>query len=154
MNKTKRELLAELDAYRVRIARLEARETNAVLRPSAARDAIMQHVLSEQETFVVCLLDARQKVLHAMACAVGTASSVEVHPRDVFRAAIRYGAESLIMGHNHPSGDLSPSDSDHELTKRMCAAGRIIGVPIVDHIIVGPLGGYHSMAAAGQMPVP
>jgi DNA repair protein RadC len=68
--------------------------------------------------------------------ALGTANSVEVHPRDVFRLAIKRNAVAVIVAHNHPSGDPEPSSDDRALTERLTAAGRVLGIPLLDHLVL------------------
>lgn len=95
-------------------------------------------VLPEQETFVVICLDVRNgMVCDGTVVAVGTAHTVDVHPRDVFREAIRRNAAAIVLGHNHPSGDVAPSESDVEITRRLAEVGALVGIPVVDHVIVG-----------------
>ncbi|MCA9670677.1 MAG: DNA repair protein RadC [Myxococcales bacterium] len=90
-----------------------------------------------QEVFIVVALDARNRVISEHEIARGTLTSVGVHPRDVFRPLIRQSAASMIGIHNHPSGDPSPSSDDHSLCERLCRAGRLLGIPVLDFIIVG-----------------
>ena len=66
----------------------------------------------------------------------GTAHSVEIHPRDVFRRAIRSNAAGIALAHNHPSGDPTPSPEDLELTRRLVECGRLLGIPVVDHVVM------------------
>jgi DNA repair protein RadC len=75
---------------------------------------------------------------------LGTLNETVIHPREVFRYAIMKGVSSLILVHNHPSGDLTPSGQDKEITKRLKQAGEIIGIKVVDHIIVDGEGNYYS----------
>jgi len=96
----------------------------------------------EQEELRVLALDARQRPLSRFVSAVGAVNVVHVSPRDIFRRALREGAVSLIVAHNHPSGDPSPSPEDVELTRRLRAAGDLVGVPLLDHIIVADEGYY------------
>lgn len=90
-----------------------------------------------QEVFLVIALDARNAVLEEIEVARGCLTSVEVHPREVFRPLIRRAAAGAVVAHNHPSGDPRPSAADVALTQRLCDAGDIIGIPILDHIVVG-----------------
>lgn len=93
--------------------------------------------LSEQETFVALYLTVRNTLLGAPhVVAVGTLTGVEVHPRDVFRAAIAANAAGIVVLHNHPSGDPTPSAEDVDLTRRLKACGDLIGIPVVDHVVV------------------
>lgn len=90
-----------------------------------------------QEVFVVLSLDARNAVISETEVARGSLTYVDVHPREVFRTLIRHGAAAGVVAHNHPSGDPWPSAEDVALTHRLRAVGEIIGVPIVDHVIIG-----------------
>ncbi len=102
------------------------------------------------ECFAVLLLDARQRVIDAVIVHRGTLSQVDVHPREVLRPALLAGAHSVIIAHNHPSGDHAPSDADVSLTARLVEAGRLMGVPVLDHLVVTAKG-HTSLSAAGLM---
>lgn len=105
----------------------------------------------EQEAFVVLLLNAKHEVLgRPEVAAVGTVTSVTVHPRDVFRAAVRRNAAAVIVAHCHPSGDVAPSADDLELTRRLRAAADLLGIPLLDHVIVGR-DALRSLAESGQL---
>ena len=91
---------------------------------------------AEQEEFVVVLLDRKQRVLRVVDVSRGTLDSSIVHPREVFREAIREAAASVIAMHNHPSGDSEPSEEDHYLTRRLAAAAELLGLTLLDHVIV------------------
>jgi DNA repair protein RadC len=99
----------------------------------------------DQEVCVVLGLDSRNAVLDEVEIARGTLTGVDVHPREVFRPLIRMAAAAAVVVHNHPSGAVDPSDADLELTRRLRAAGDVIGIPIVDHVIVADTG-YRSLA--------
>ena len=107
----------------------------------------------EQEWFAAVLLDARQRVMDVMGISVGSLSQVDVHPRELFREAIRRGAHSIIIAHNHPSGDAAPSDADISLTRRMSEVGRTVGIPLLDHLVVTPTDSV-SLNALGLIPNP
>lgn len=96
----------------------------------------------KQEHFVVLLLDTKNRILNYDKKPVtkGLLNSSLVHPREVFRFAIKEGANSVILVHNHPSGDCSPSDQDRRLTKDLQKAGELVGIKVVDHVIVGSTG--------------
>lgn len=102
------------------------------------------------ESFVVLTLNARQAMIDAVVVAVGSVSCVRVLPREVFRAAVRGTASTIVLGHNHPAGDPSPSAADVDLTNRMVDAGGILCIPVVDHIIVTATS-HFSMASAGYL---
>jgi DNA repair protein RadC len=107
----------------------------------------------QQEWFAVILLDARQRVIDILGVSIGTLASVDVHPREVFREAVRRAAHSILIAHNHPSGDAEPSDSDVHLTHRMSEVGKLVGIPVLDHLILTPTGSV-SLAAMGLVPNP
>jgi DNA repair protein RadC len=89
------------------------------------------------ENFFVLLLDARHRVIGVNEISRGTISGTLVHPRETFVTAIKTLSSAIILVHNHPSGNPAPSTEDIELTKRMISAGNILGIPVLDHIIVG-----------------
>jgi len=83
------------------------------------------------------LLDAKHRAMRTAVLAVGTLNSSIVEPRDVFREAAIGGATAIVLFHNHPSGDPTPSSDDVALTRRLVAAGELIGIDVVDHVILG-----------------
>lgn len=89
-----------------------------------------------KEHFKLVLLNTRNKVTGVVSVSVGTLNASLVHPREVFKEAIRRSAASVILVHNHPSNDTEPSEEDLKLTRRMVEAGRILGIDVLDHIIV------------------
>jgi DNA repair protein RadC len=91
---------------------------------------------AEREHFVTILLDARHRYLSRETISVGTLDASLVHPREVFRPAIRRGAAALVLVHNHPSGDVGPSRDDLAITRRLVEVGEVMGIPILDHVIV------------------
>jgi DNA repair protein RadC len=95
---------------------------------------------ARQERFVVVLLDARQRVLRSEVVSQGTLTASLVHPREVFRPALRDAAAALVLVHNHPSGDPTPSAEDREVTSRLARAGEILGIRVVDHVVVAERG--------------
>ena len=91
---------------------------------------------SPVEIFVVALLDARHTVTSIHEVSKGILSSSLVHPREVFSPAIQLRAAAVIIAHNHPSGDTSPSQEDINVTKRLKEAGLLLGIPLLDHLII------------------
>jgi len=89
------------------------------------------------EEFWVLALDVRHRVLFDRMLARGSLTGVEIHPRDVFRPLIRSGVSAAIFVHNHPSGNPEPSRSDIELTSRLREVGELVGIPVLDHVVVG-----------------
>jgi DNA repair protein RadC len=98
-----------------------------------------------QEIFVVLALDVRNSVIDEIEVARGCLTGVEVHPREVFRPLIRMSAAAAVVAHNHPSGDPTPSPEDVFLTRRLREVGDIVGIPVLDHVVVGR-GAYVSLA--------
>lgn len=90
-----------------------------------------------KEHFIALFLNARNQVIHREQVSVGSLNASLVHPREVFAPAIGSSAASVILAHNHPSGDVTPSREDIELTRRMMQAGDIMGIEVLDHVIVG-----------------
>ncbi|MFW6089368.1 MAG: JAB domain-containing protein, partial [Gemmatimonadota bacterium] len=91
----------------------------------------------KQEEFWVLYLDSQNRVLNERRITVGLLNSSLVHPREVFAPAISRAAASLILAHNHPSGDPDPSPEDLDVTVQMVESGRLLGIPVRDHIVLG-----------------
>ena len=91
----------------------------------------------KKEHFVCIYLNARNQVIKTETVSIGSLNASLVHPRECFAPAVGISAASVILGHNHPSGDVTPSREDIELTRRMVQAGEILGMEVVDHLIVG-----------------
>ena len=105
--------------------------------PRAAADIINSTVgAATSECFVMLALDVRSRVTHSSIVSRGTLTASLVHPREVFRSAILANAASIIIGHNHPSGTVLPSREDGEVTERIEAAGELLGIRMLDHVIV------------------
>ena len=90
-----------------------------------------------RETFHVLLLDARHRLQGRVRVSEGTLSTSLVHPREVFGPALRGGAAAVIVAHNHPSGDPRPSAEDVSVTRRLQETGRLVGIPLLDHVVIG-----------------
>ncbi len=90
-----------------------------------------------QENFYAIYLDTKNKLINYKLLFIGTINSSCVHPREIFKYAFLESAASIIVLHNHPSGDTTPSEPDIELTKHLFESGKIIGIPVLDHIIIG-----------------
>ncbi len=125
------------------LARRAARE-RVPARIRSAKDAIrycaplLAHL--EQEHFLVLSLDAKRGVRGHDLITRGLADSASVHPREVFRAAIRSNASAIIVAHNHPSGDPTPSAEDRETTRALAQAGDVLGIPLLDHLVIAAHG--------------
>ncbi len=103
----------------------------------------------DRENFVVVLLNTKNEVIEAPVVSVGTLSASLVHPREVFKPAIRASAASVILAHNHPSGKVEPSREDRDVTSRLGEAAQVLGIEVLDHVIVGD--GYCSMKEHGML---
>ena len=102
------------------------------------------------EVFYVLTLNTQSRVVSCQEVTRGTLNSSLVHPREVFRLAIAEGAAGIIVVHNHPSGDPTPSADDRTVTKQLVEAGKIIDIPVYDHVVIGN-GCYVSFAEAGLL---
>jgi len=100
---------------------------------------LLAEIKDQRKEYFLCLyLNARNQVVHKEVISIGSLSASIVHPREVFQVAVCRSAASLILAHNHPSGDVSPSQDDLELTRRLTKAGQIMGIEVLDHLIIGP----------------
>jgi len=108
----------------------------------------MRHL--DREHFQALLLNTKHHVICRDEVSIGTLNSSTVHPRELFKNAIKKNAAALVLIHNHPSGDPTPSKEDIEVTRRLEKAGKIIGIEILDHIIIGG-NSYTSLKAQGHM---
>lgn len=104
--------------------------------PVQAANLFSDMALLEQEEMHVVGLDVRHRVVLRTCVARGTLNVVHVSPREVMRPMVRAGAAACLVAHNHPSGDAVPSDEDVDLTSRLKAAGDLVGVPVLDHVII------------------
>ncbi|MEK7315640.1 MAG: DNA repair protein RadC [Candidatus Eisenbacteria bacterium] len=100
-----------------------------LLRPRIGRE--------DREHFVAVLLSSRSTVIGIETISIGSLNASIVHPREVFKPAIVHSASAIALAHNHPSGDVTPSEEDLAITRRLKEAGRLLGIELVDHIIVG-----------------
>jgi DNA repair protein RadC len=106
--------------------------------PRAAYELLRPHALGlEQEAFWSLLLDGKQRLIRIVPVSVGTLTASLVHPREVFRAAVRAAAAAVVVAHNHPSGDPEPSAEDLAVTERLRRAGEVLGIPLEDHVVLG-----------------
>lgn len=154
---TKIQLARRLAETEAALASMRACDTTAVTGPATAAAKIRDLIGDAgclQEHFVTLALNARGKIVASQVVGIGSVSRVEVHPRDVFRFAIIANAHSIIIGHCHPSGDVEASGADVEITKRLVECGRLVGIPVFDHVIVdcADRQSYYSFAARGLLP--
>lgn len=112
--------------------------------------AVKDMTLLDREQLRVIYLNARHQIIGWEIISQGTLTASLAHPREIFKGAILASAAGIIMAHNHPSGDPSPSDEDIRLTKRIVQAGQIMGIELLDHVIVAESGSY-SFKTSGQI---
>lgn len=103
------------------------------------------------EVFCCAMVDAKLRLMRAQVISKGTLTASIVHPRDAYRPAVRAAASGVIFAHNHPSGDPLPSDEDMRITGRLEEVGGILGIPLLDHVVIGSDGSYYSFADAGVL---
>ncbi|WP_069997963.1 RadC family protein [Cellulosilyticum sp. I15G10I2] len=138
------QILALLELCR-RITRQKHTYSLKVSSPKTISDYFMEDMRHlKEENFVVILLDAKCKMLGHKVISTGSLTASIVHPREVYKVAVQKSAHSIIVVHNHPSGDPAPSKEDIQITKRLKEAGNMMGIPLLDHIIIGD-GSYISL---------
>ena len=126
-------------------------ERTQVCSPEAVAAVLRSYFESrDREEFVVCLLDTANTLIGLHVASVGGLAASIVEPRQVFKAAVLANAASLLLAHNHPSGNPEPSREDVEITKRLVETGRLMGIPVHDHLIITG-DGYTSLAERGLM---
>ena len=130
------QVLAAIELGRRALTRLEEERPRLVSPRAVAEYLLPQFGNRPVEQFGVLLFDTKRRVIRAVVLSVGTLDASIVHPREVFREAAAAGAAALVLFHNHPSGDPEPSDDDRLLTERLVAAGVLMGIDVLDHVIL------------------
>lgn len=120
-----------------------------VRHPSDVVPFLRHYSVRKQEQFICVSLNGAHEISAIRVVSVGTLTHTLVHPREVFADPLAERAAAVILAHNHPSGSLEPSADDLTLTKRLCEAGRLLGIEVLDHVIVSPNGEYLSFIEAG-----
>lgn len=127
-----------------------ALDAPAVMSPAKLVEHLEFFRNQDREHLVGVYVNARSQVIAVDIVSVGSLSASIVHPREFFKGAFVHGAAAVIMAHNHPSGDYTPSEEDKDATKRMVKAGEILGIPLLDHVIVAARNpGFFSFKDAG-----
>jgi DNA repair protein RadC len=152
MTKTKQ---ASVPIYKISLVR-EGRVAcyEQQIRSSANVSTILQTYLADvdREHFVVLLLNQKNRVVGVNTVSIGSLTASVVHPREVFKPAILSNAAAIILAHNHPSGAPQPSQEDRVLTVRLVAAGKLLGISVLDHVIIGDgTSAYFSFADEGLL---
>ena len=136
-------VLAALEIGR-RIASAKPIEKIHLSCPQDVADFLMPRLrYAAKEQFVVILLNSKNKVIGTEVVSEGSLSSSIVHPREVFAPAMLHHAAAIMVAHNHPSGDPKPSFEDEEITRMLSRSGKVLGIPMIDHVIIGD-GNYYS----------
>ncbi|MGG0413226.1 RadC family protein [Peribacillus simplex] len=131
------QILASVELGR-RINNLNDQDRYVIRSPEDGANYCMEEMrFLSQEHFVCLYLNTKNQVLQKTTVFIGSLNASIVHPREVFKEAFKRSAASIICLHNHPSGDPSPSREDIEVTKRLVECGKIIGIEVLDHIIIG-----------------
>lgn len=126
--------------------------TNKISSPRDAATILADFLAgADREYFILMCLNTKNMINAINVVSVGTLNSAQVHPREVFKPAILANAASVIVGHNHPSGDTSASREDIEIVRRLVEAGKILGIELLDSIIVGDEGAFTSMKERGLL---
>lgn len=140
-------ILAAFELFR----RLKHHRSEKVTSPSIVYQLCkneMTHL--NQEHFVVLYLNSQKELIQKRTVFVGSLNVSVVHPREVFKWAVKYSAASIILVHNHPSGDSTPSKQDINVTQALMESGTVMGIDVIDHIIIGK-GNFHSLKEIGYM---
>lgn len=140
--------------YQVRLVRDGSQAADRKKVDCAATAARVLHQYldgADREHFVVLLLDTQNQIIGIHTVTVGTLDASLVHPREVFKPAILANASSVLLAHNHPSGDPTPSAEDRSITRQLRSAGELIGIDVLDHVVVGDGSRYVSLSEAGLM---
>ncbi|MFZ5647051.1 MAG: RadC family protein [Bacillota bacterium] len=144
------QLKAALEIGR-RVATVSESQRPSIKGPEDAAFMVMEDMRHlDREHFCVLLLNTKHQVVARETISVGTLNSSVVHPRELFKAAIKRSAAAVILVHNHPSGDPTPSREDREITRRLREAGTIIGIEVLDHIVIGD-NKFVSLKAMGML---
>jgi DNA repair protein RadC len=129
-----------------------AHSSPVTIRDSQSAYRLLQPLFDglDREHFIVVGLDAKHAVIGINTVSMGSVTLSIVHPREVFKPVILMNASAVLLAHNHPSGDPTPSQEDHALTGRLKDAGELLGIAVLDHLVLGD-GRYHSFADHGTL---
>lgn len=144
------ELKAGIELGR-RLAKSRLPESETVRSPQVVAELLMEQMRYLQKEHFVCIfLNTKNHIIAQETLSIGSLNASIVHPREVFRAAIKCSSASVVCAHNHPSGDPTPSAEDIRMTSRLCEAGEIVGIDVLDHIVIGD-GKFVSLKEQGLM---
>ncbi|GEN85514.1 DNA repair protein RadC [Oceanobacillus sp. FSL W8-0428] len=121
-----------------RISSYKSIDTYMIRSPEDGANYVMEEMRNlAQEHFVALFLNTKNQIIHRQTLFIGSLNASIVHPRELFREAVRRSAASVLVCHNHPSGDPTPSQEDILVTKRLVESGKIIGIEVIDHLVIG-----------------
>lgn len=131
----------------------EVSPTSSFVKSSSEAFSLFKPIMSghKVELFCAALLDNKLRLISVVEVSRGTLTASIVHPREAFWMAVRRSAYGVIFAHNHPSGDPQPSGEDKRVTTRLCEVGSILGIPVLDHIVLGARDSYYSFADSGSL---
>lgn len=130
-------ILAALELGK-RVAVAKSQEKIKIESPQSCADILLPRLRYERhEKFLVVLLDSKNRIIRIDQISEGSVNSAVVHPREVFAPALLYHAAAILVAHNHPSGDPKPSSEDKDLTQSLAETGKIMGIPLIDHLVIG-----------------
>jgi DNA repair protein RadC len=133
------------------ISERKLRHKVKITKPDDAYAVIKRYAKAKQEYFILLTLDGAHCVISVSIISIGIVNRTIIHPREVFAKAISDRASAVIICHNHPSGELFPSDEDKDVTEKINEAGKVLGIPFLDHILFTSKG-YISLFQSGEFP--
>ena len=134
----KQEKIYALKEILERLLRADKNERIIIRSPKDIADILIpRYRYATQESFIIVLLNTKNEIISINDISTGSLNTSIAEPREVFREILKYPTSSVILAHNHPSGDATPSIEDIQITKRMIKAGKILGIDVLDHIIIG-----------------
>jgi DNA repair protein RadC len=140
------EKVYEIQRIKQVIQEVESGETYIIRSPQDGANVASKFIGDDdREVFFVMCLNTKNRVVAVHRCHVGSINASIVHPREVFKSAILNNSTSIIVSHQHPSQEISPSREDIDVTKRLVECGKILGIEVLDHIIVNAKADYYSM---------
>jgi len=134
----------KIPVYRLQLVQEGHTTTSPVTGPAEIAVHLKEVATSDREQMVVIFLNTKNRPIGQQVVSIGTLNATLVEPREVFKGALLANANSVILAHNHPSGDLTPSPDDNAVTQRIARAGMLLNIRLLDHVILAPDGGFHS----------
>jgi len=132
------------------VSERRAKEAVKVQSPEDVYQALSTYYNKRREHFLTLILDGSHTIQRILITSIGILNRSIVHPREVYAPAIKDEAAAIICAHNHPSGNTEPFSEDREITERLKEAGKILGIPLLDHLVFGKHG-YHSFLEHGEL---